>query len=643
MDVRSRVSRFSAGAVLAILMVFRAGAAPPDPKHWPAEFANEFFHLDIKVAADGTSIAVQEVCDKILSEQAALPTDASFQYEPAYEQLEIIEAYTRERDGTKIPVTSTLIQTESGNVSSGRFSEAKTVQIQFPQVEVGGAVCSRTRKTEIKTRFPGQFAFEKSLEDRRQWQDFRVSISVPDSLPLQAESQGGDLTEFDTPGQHHWSWAYASPNSWIEPAEPTDVLGFLYLPHILFSSMDNYSQLASIYRGTIASKMQPTAASQRLADELTVGISDPKAQARVLYNWVRSNVRYVQLYLGDGGLIPHDVDTILNTRFGDCKDHAVVLGALLAAKHIASTPVLIGADREYVLPATVQPFVFNHLITYLPDMDLYLDSTVRDARFDVLPSEDAGRSVVHVNDGAVRITPATTAARDRVGTLTTLHVAADGSASGITRLVASGSDSINLRAKFENMNAAQRGEFVRDLLFARDLIGEGSFQIDTAVPADEYAVTVTFRVDNLLNSEDDGAMFLAPLLSGPRRLTDVADAGQRLTVKRFPYGCSPSTVDDRYEIKLPSALQISLPRAVNVEAKDLSYHSEYRRDGDTITVERKFVATPENRICTPADYQTFRTISGIVLRDLHKQIAYRQPPMRPKAFALPRKPVAAKG
>ena len=77
--------------------------------------------------------------------------------------------------------------------------------------------------------------------------------------------------------------------------------------------------------------------------------------------------------LGAGGFIPHEAGEVLQSRYGDCKDHVMLLEALLAAKGIKSTPVLIDGMENYRLSAAGTPFAFDHMITYVPEFDLFLN------------------------------------------------------------------------------------------------------------------------------------------------------------------------------------------------------------------------------------------------------------------------------
>jgi hypothetical protein len=113
--------------------------------------------------------------------------------------------------------------------------------------------------------------------------------------------------------------------------------------------------------------------------------------------------RYVAIFLGNGGYVPHDAATILENRYGDCKDHAVLLEALLKAKGIASVPVLINLTNRYRLPEAATPAAFNHALTYLPEFDLYVDLTAGVAPFGTLLANEYGKPVAVAADSGAGV------------------------------------------------------------------------------------------------------------------------------------------------------------------------------------------------------------------------------------------------
>ena len=74
--------------------------------------------------------------------------------------------------------------------------------------------------------------------------------------------------------------------------------------------------------------------------------------------------------------MPNDPETVLARRYGDCKDAATLLMALLAAKAIEGEAALVNTAPAYGLNEVPTVGTFNHVIVYLPQLDLYADPTV---------------------------------------------------------------------------------------------------------------------------------------------------------------------------------------------------------------------------------------------------------------------------
>jgi cellulose synthase operon protein C len=125
-----------------------------------------------------------------------------------------------------------------------------------------------------------------------------------------------------------------------------------------------------------------------------------RAIVRALYGFVVSQTRYVGLEFGIHGYKPYRVDDVLRRRFGDCKDKASLLHALLESVGIDSRLVLLRMKRLGRIPESPASLaVFNHAILYVPDLDLWLDGTASHSGSRDLPGDDRGASVL-VLDGA---------------------------------------------------------------------------------------------------------------------------------------------------------------------------------------------------------------------------------------------------
>ncbi|HET9185076.1 MAG TPA: transglutaminase domain-containing protein, partial [Solirubrobacterales bacterium] len=130
-------------------------------------------------------------------------------------------------------------------------------------------------------------------------------------------------------------------------------------------------------------------------------------------------VRYTGMELGEGGLIPRTPAETLKRRFGDCKDKAVLLTALLRASDIPAYVALLNAgeddpDVEESLPGFG---LFNHAIVIVPGAPaLWIDPTDPYARAGELPTADQGRLALVASPTATGLvrTPEATSADNRV-------------------------------------------------------------------------------------------------------------------------------------------------------------------------------------------------------------------------------------
>ena len=146
------------------------------------------------------------------------------------------------------------------------------------------------------------------------------------------------------------------------------------------------------------------------ADDLTKDATTDVAKAQVLYQWVARNIRYVSLSFGTGRYQPHYAAEVLTNRYGDCKDKATLLEALLDAEGIHSSTALINSkfDLDPDVPA---PSQFDHAISFvwIGGKAVWLDSTAQIAPFEYLLPQLRGKDalIVLTDHGAeLRTTPA---------------------------------------------------------------------------------------------------------------------------------------------------------------------------------------------------------------------------------------------
>ena len=131
----------------------------------------------------------------------------------------------------------------------------------------------------------------------------------------------------------------------------------------------------------------------------------PREQQIVrLLEVVRSTVRYTGIEFGMGAIVPSAPREVWQRRFGDCKDQATLLIALLRAHGIASYPALLRAgttqDVDPDLPSLV---TFDHVIVRVDKPSLWIDPTSPFSRVGEYPWIEEGRNALVCREGSAAL------------------------------------------------------------------------------------------------------------------------------------------------------------------------------------------------------------------------------------------------
>ncbi len=97
------------------------------------------------------------------------------------------------------------------------------------------------------------------------------------------------------------------------------------------------------------------------AQELAGSSTDFYDRVEPIAEWIQTHIRYFVIERGIGGLQPHPAAEIFRNRFGDCKDKAALLSAMLAAVGVQSDLLMVDSHRGVIDPQA--PSLFgNHMI-----------------------------------------------------------------------------------------------------------------------------------------------------------------------------------------------------------------------------------------------------------------------------------------
>lgn len=583
------------------------------------------------VAKDGTYTVDETVMVRVNTAQAVQQFGQTYlQYSTALEDVQVLEAYTIGKDGKRVDVDKDKIVTQQSPISTGApsFGDIKIKAIVFSSIEPGAIKGYHTLKTVKKPLFAGQFSMAEYFPNVWENKEASVTVTAPSSLPLhvQAIDMKGGVVKADKAGTNKWVWTLQDAKA--ENPEAGSISPQDFSPRVAVTSFADFKAAAKAYLDGAEPNAKVTPNVQQLADQITKGMTDPRAQAQAIYNWVSHNIRYVSLTFGLGGVVPHDADTILAARYGDCKDHAALLEALLAAKGIASSPVLVNSGNVYWLPdVAISPGVFDHCITYIPQFKLFLDSTAEVAPFGVLPPTEAGKHalVARGDDGkpAIMQLPLTAVTGDTVKATMTATLAADGGISGKTENAETGLFEFIDRAILSRLQPGQEAQVAGALMAQFGEQGTGTLTLGDARDLSKpYVYSSSFSLPAYANVPGPGSLAMPvgiPGLSGiigfPRDTV--------LPARTRPLVCLAAHKVEDSSLTLPSGVKVKqLPDKAHLANAVGSYDATYSQSGQTVTVHRELTLAPKGALCNADDYQQMRALGAAIARDFRSQMSY---------------------
>jgi len=591
--------------LLSILLLAFAGALPQravadDAPQLPATIIKALTG-DTIVEPDGsyTTISHAEV---VATNESATHSIAQYklEYSESMEAAEILEAFTRKAAGKILTVDPTQIfaQAPPGAPRVPMFTDRKQKVILFPDVSAGDTVV-HTIKHVRKAPFAGQFFFGGVFLRGTAFEDVRVSFTLPKALTAHTEVRGvnHEIKEAEERVTH--TFRFSNPRPPV--GEPTALSSWDTEPYYIISTFLDYPAVVTAYRQLAAGKAAVTPRIQALADEITTETSDRREQAHRIYDWVSKHIRYVGVILGNGGYEPHEASKILENGYGDCKDHVVLLEALLKAKDIVSMPVLINSGNRYRAPEVATPALFDHVLSYLPEFDVYADSTAGMAPFGTLPMTEYGKPVALATEPGAPLTilPLAVTEENEEKLRTTAQLAADGTVSGQSTTVASGPFGIKLRQLAASVEVGGPERWAESYFKSLGWPGKASFQFDP--PRDRLAPVYAFSASFELEARPeflDGKAFELP--GGIRMLVRPGEflLGSWTLPKTQPTPCFSGHQIEELSLTLPPGRDIELlPRGKTIENPYLRYQSQWTRDGQVVTARREITVKLPVAVC----------------------------------------------
>jgi hypothetical protein len=604
----------------------------------PVAYADEPLVIErsetvVEVAADGTGWRERTLAARLQSDTGVKRYSVlNIAYAGNSQHVEIAYARVIHADGTVVetPPTEAMDMPAAVTRTAPFYSDLKELQLPVRSLRVGDRFELKYRIVRTKAETQGEFWGQESFSETAVTLEQTLELRLPAGMTVQVWSPTMKPAESSTaddgaaPAQHIYRWsapqlkptvgkeaeaALAAKKKvlWTPEQELDAEQG--KLPTVAWTTFKSWQEVGAWYRGLEADRIVADDTVKAQVAELTKGKTTDEEKARVLYDYVATNMRYIGVAFGIGRYQPHTAAEILSNQYGDCKDKHTLLAAMLAAAGIQSDAVLIGAGVRFN-EAVPSPASFNHLITRatIAGKPVWLDTTAEVAPWAMLVSvtRDKQALVVPASGPATIAHTPVDPPLSNVETVESVgSLGADGVSTSHIVIAFRGDGEIAVRAAFRMLPPDKYDAIMQAIAKGIGFAGTTS-NPEVTRPTD---MTQPFKLSFDYKREKAGDWEHLRTIPEvvPARFPQVTE--MEPPVRAIQLGL-PLTETSTSAMKLPEGWSAVLPPAVHAKCDYATYDMTYRLEDGTVYADRKIVVLAKK--VPVSDWREYKALVDMV-------------------------------
>lgn len=302
-----------------------------------------------------------------------------FNFDPAFEQLYVNSLVVRNADGEKVAEGDPSAYYVTSTVDGFEASTEKTAHLPVPSLAPGMVIeVVVTKRINVDE---GEFPLEIHYLSSSRPIGYSAVFVTGDHGRLKFRSSA-----IDPPVLRDKSLVWEASNPVVYRWEPMQPWYDRMLPWVtLGTTSESWRKAGEDYLALISDKLE----SERVADvaeRLVRGVEDRQRKIEIISHYVQKELHYEAIEFGRRAYVPKTARETLSDRYGDCKDHAVLLASMLQAAGVPAQLALVNINQQ-ILPELPSIDQFDHMIVSVPvdGRRLYIDSTDKDLRLGTTP------------------------------------------------------------------------------------------------------------------------------------------------------------------------------------------------------------------------------------------------------------------
>jgi tetratricopeptide (TPR) repeat protein len=302
-----------------------------------------------------------------------------FNFDPAFEQLYVNRVVVRNAAGEKVAEGDPSAYYVTSTVDGYEASTEKTAHLPVPSL-APGMVIEAVVTTRINVE-DGAFPLDIHYLSSSRPIGYSAVFVTGDHDKLDFRSFG-----IEPPVVRNGSLVWETANPLVYRWEPLQPWYDRMLPWVTIGTTSgSWREAGEEYLAIIADKLEVDRVAD-MAARLVEGVDDTHRKIEIISHYVQKELHYEAIEFGRRAYVPKTARETLSDRYGDCKDHAVLLVSMLNAVGVPAQLALVNLNQQ-VLAGLPNIDQFDHMIVSVPvdNGRLYIDATDKDLRLGTTP------------------------------------------------------------------------------------------------------------------------------------------------------------------------------------------------------------------------------------------------------------------
>ncbi|MCF7887132.1 MAG: DUF3857 domain-containing protein [Candidatus Omnitrophica bacterium] len=578
----------------------------------------------IEILPNHTSVSTIHIVKQVLKERGKESAEVKIGYDSTYEKVELEYARTITKQAKVVYAGAENIRDVSRYLDFPLYSNSRAFIVSMPAVDIGSYLEYKVKIYSSKLVAEDNFNFIYRLQEKYPVFKAGFKLIAPKSKEVnikyfnQNQAKGINLEPSlsQKPEKKVYSWKFKELNS-IVPEYNMPPYPYIN-PAILISSFSSWQEIYSWWFSLYADKLKISDEVNKVLKKLIKNKKIPQEKAKAIYEYVAKNIRYVAVEYGDSGYQPHSASEVFINKYGDCKDQAVLLVALMKKAGLDAYPVLIPTRGNYSIDKNFPSINFNHAIAAvrIDGKFIFMDPTSNTTPFGQIPLLDQDRTILLFLEEGYKILKTPSSQDNGIDYLMEIDIDQSENAKIKRRVSSRGYFASSYRGYLKYSHPSRIKEDISQKMveissFSRllDLNIKNEKDLDKN-PILEY----TFVADNFLNPSGS-LRVLKPLSQFDFKASLISKE-----TRDFPIdfeGIFSKKAEIR--VNLPSNIEVKyLPDSRHFENKWLSLETAYKNKEKTINFSQNF--SIKKRFVAKDEYQDFKEKFKKILYYLKSQV-----------------------